>query len=289
MGTKKARSSARAVVTRKINEIIALMTDEGNVKEVNKKSGELLEPFDKFQATHEAFQKELIDAKSVYQLVFGQVDLLLENLEIWLTGIEATRAVSSIEVRPEDSVSNVGPRLRLSRSSIASKTSRSSDTSPVSARAKAAARKARNTQFEDFCNLEFNNSSHEPKMSMSENDQHALNIMEGTVKLSNDQYQIGLPWKNNPPHLENNRPQAETRLQKLKRRLQKDATLHEKYTSIFSVCLDYILRVCQSLWDSFLYLGKLHWFLYLLLSYFYDPGMFIFPLEFEFRGKSCVE
>ena len=59
-----------------------------------------------------------------------------------------------------------------------------------------------------------------------------------------------------------------------------------------SVCLDYILRVCQSLWDSFLYLGKLHWFLYLLLSYFYDPGMFILPLEFEFRGKSsesCVE
>ena len=45
--------------------------------------------------------------------------------------------------------------------------------------------------------------------------------------------------------------------------------------SIFSVCLDYILRVCQSLWDSFLYVGKLHWFLYLLLSYFYDPGMFI--------------
>ena len=192
MGTKKARSSARAVVTRKINEIIALMTDEGNVEEVNKKSGELLEPFDKFQATHEAFQKELIDAKSVresekyYQLVSGQVDLLLENLEIWLSGIEATRAVSSIEVRPEDSVSNFGPRLRLSRSSIASKTSRSSVTSPVSARAKAAARKARSTQFEDFCNSEFNNSSYEPKISMSENDQHALNIMEGTVKLSND-------------------------------------------------------------------------------------------------------
>ena len=41
------------------------------------------------------------------------------------------------------------------------------------------------------------------------------------------------------------------------------------------VCLDYVLRVCQSLWDSFLYLGKLHWFLYLVLSYFYDPGMFI--------------
>ena len=34
-----------------------------------------------------------------YQLVSGQVDLLLENLEIWLTGIEATRAMSSIEIR----------------------------------------------------------------------------------------------------------------------------------------------------------------------------------------------
>ena len=30
--------------------------------------------------------------------------------------------------------------------------------------------------------------------------------------------------------------------------------------SIFSAFLDYILRVCQSLRDSFFYLGKLHWF-----------------------------
>ena len=43
----------------------------------------------------------------------------------------------------------------------------------------------------------------------------------------------------------------------------------------FSAFLDYILRVCQTLRDSFFYLGKLHWFLYLLLSYCYDPGMFI--------------
>ena len=148
MATKKARSSAKAVVTRKINEIIALMTDEGNVEEVNKKSGELLEAFDKFQAIHEAFHKELIDAESVresekyYQSVFGQVDLLLENLEIWLTGIEATRAMSSIEVRSEDSVSNVSCCLRMSHSSQVSKTLRSSHTSSVSTRAKAEARKA---------------------------------------------------------------------------------------------------------------------------------------------------
>ena len=33
----------------------------------------------------------------------------------------------------------------------------------------------------------------------------------------------------------------------------------------FRPCLDYILRVCQSLLGSFLQLGKLHWFLYLVL------------------------
>ena len=49
--------------------------------------------------------------------------------------------------------------------------------------------------------------------------------------------------------------------------------------------LDYILPVCQSLWDSFLYLGKLRWFLYLLLSYFYDPGIFIFLWSSNFVEK----
>ena len=72
----------------------------------------------------------------------AKVDLLLENLEIWLTGIEATRAMSSIEVRPEDSVSNVSCCLRMSHSSQVSKTLRSSHTSSVSTRAKAEARKA---------------------------------------------------------------------------------------------------------------------------------------------------
>ena len=38
-------------------------------------------------------------------------------------------------------------------------------------------------------------------------------------------------------------------------------------------------------WDSFLYLGKLHWFLYLQLSYFYNPGMFIFHWSSNFVEK----
>ena len=54
--------------------------------------------------------------------------------------------------------------------------------------------------------------------------------------------------------------------------------------TVQALCVS-ILRVCQSLWDSFLYLGKLHWFLYPLLSYFYDPGMFIFRRSSNFVEK----
>ena len=61
--------------------------------------------------------------------------------------------------------------------------------------------------------------------------------------------------------------------------------LRRAYSRSVCRCLDYILRVCQSLWDSFLYLGKLHRFLYLLLSYFYDPGMFIFRWSSNFVEK----
>ena len=45
------------------------------------------------------------------------------------------------------------------------------------------------------------------------------------------------------------------------------------------------LKVC---WIRF-YLGKLHWFLYLLLFYFYDPGMFIFRWSSNFVGKVVLK
>ena len=62
--------------------------------------------------------------------------------------------------------------------------------------------------------------------------------------------------------------------------------LRRAYSRAF---LDYILRVRQSLRDSFFYLGKLHRFLYLLLSYYYDPGMFIFRWSSNFVEKVAVE
>ena len=64
---------------------------------------------------------------------------------------------------------------------------------------------------------------------MSQNDQRALDIMTNTAKLSDGHYEIGLPWRNDPLRLGNNRAQAESRLQMLKKRLLKDAILHQKY------------------------------------------------------------
>lgn len=88
-------------------------------------------------------------------------------------------------------------------------------------------------QFEDFCNLEFNDSTYDPKMQMSQNDRRALDTMEASLTISNSHYEIALPRKNEPPRLQNNNSQAEQRLHVL----QKDAILREKYR----VFMDHLL------------------------------------------------
>ena len=64
---------------------------------------------------------------------------------------------------------------------------------------------------------------------MSQNDCRALEIIENSAKLVDGHYGIGMPWKNNVPCLDSNKVQAGSRLQPLKRRLQKDPSLHTKY------------------------------------------------------------
>ena len=150
METKRARGIAKGVVTRKINEITDLMTDENNVDEVNRKINELKEAFENFQAAHRTFHSELTEREAIeestsyYDSVFDQVEHLQESADVWLTGIETTRLINSfqVQVRPDDSVSNVGTRSLVSRASRSSRTSQTSRSSSASARAKAAARKA---------------------------------------------------------------------------------------------------------------------------------------------------
>ena len=57
---------------------------------------------------------------------------------------------------------------------------------------------------------------------MSQNDMHAFKMMQDSVKFSSGHSEIALPWKNEPPHLVNNRSHAEHRLQLLKKRLQRE-------------------------------------------------------------------
>ncbi|XP_028411636.1 uncharacterized protein LOC114534738 [Dendronephthya gigantea] len=100
-------------------------------------------------------------------------------------------------------------------------------------------------QFQDYCNLEFNDSSYDAKQSMSQNDKRALEIMEESVQLKEGHYEIGLPWKSHPPQLKNNRPVAERRLSLLKKRLQREPEVHEKYKGFMNDLIknDYASKV----------------------------------------------
>ena len=140
------------------------------------------------------------ESKKYYQLVSGQVDLLLENLEIWLTGIEATRAMSSIEVRPEDSVSNVTCCLRVSHSSHVSKTSRSSHTSSVSARAKAAARKAVPEAEAATLKMLHEIEEEEPKLRQRKNE---LKLKTELAKTAEEHAYAQVEIGTNSPHASN--------------------------------------------------------------------------------------
>ena len=115
METKKACGIVKGVATRKINETTDLMTDENNVDEVNRKTNELKEAFDKFQVAHRTFHSQLTEREAMeestlyHDSVFGQVEHLQESVDVWLTGIEMTRLINSIQkqVRPDDSASYV--------------------------------------------------------------------------------------------------------------------------------------------------------------------------------------
>ena len=62
----------------------------------------------------------------------------------------------------------------------------------------------------------------------STEDRRATKMMEDSVSLTEEgHYQQWLPWRHHPPNLPNNKWLAESRL---KRRLQHDESLHQKYS-----------------------------------------------------------
>jgi hypothetical protein len=79
--------------------------------------------------------------------------------------------------------------------------------------------------FEEFCNMEFTDTQDSNRLSLSKEDQRALNIMNGSTKLTEGHYEVALPWRKTAPRLPNNRLMAERRLKFLKKRLDKDPKL----------------------------------------------------------------
>ena len=76
------------------------------------------------------------------------------------------------------------------------------------------------------------------KSSMSLNDKRALDVMRNSAKLKSGHYEIALPWKDDPPFLENNKIVADHRLRLLKKRLLKDQELLAKYKE----CIEELLK-----------------------------------------------
>ncbi|XP_015751232.1 PREDICTED: uncharacterized protein LOC107331194 [Acropora digitifera] len=90
-----------------------------------------------------------------------------------------------------------------------------------------------NYQVERFWELESFGST-KPYTSMSVEDKCAEQIIHRTISKANDHYCMGLQWKNDQPSLPFNRAMAKIRLHHLKRRLERDKDLYEKYSSAIS-------------------------------------------------------
>ena len=95
-----------------------------------------------------------------------------------------------------------------------------------------------NEQFQSYCNMEFNDSAYSEARSMSANDKHAMELMRDSISLENGHYQLALPWKNDPPCLENNRSVVDHYLKLLKWHLSRGPQLRSKQKD----CMEDLLK-----------------------------------------------
>ena len=104
MEAKQACSRAKGVITKKINDINALMSNERNVTDVNKKVSELREAFKRFQTIHETFygclqnKKSIMESQLYFELVSDQIGQLRENVYLWQNGIESAKQINSFQI-----------------------------------------------------------------------------------------------------------------------------------------------------------------------------------------------
>ena len=92
-------------------------------------------------------------------------------------------------------------------------------------------------QVETFWACESQGFIDTPDSTKSIEDKRALEILSSTTNVEGGRYEVGLLWRNEDPILPNNRPQAEMRLQQLKKRFLRDPTLANQYEAVMN---DYI-------------------------------------------------
>ena len=77
-------------------------------------------------------------------------------------------------------------------------------------------------QLERLWSTDFADSVVSSSVSPPIEDKRALEMMEQSLKVVNGHFQVGLPWRTNPPYLPNNRLTVEQRAALLKKRLLRD-------------------------------------------------------------------
>ncbi len=96
-----------------------------------------------------------------------------------------------------------------------------------------------NKQLESFWKIESLGTTRNDSNPTSVQDKRALKVIEKTLTKVDGHYEMGLLWKDKDTHLPNNRAVAELRLRHLRRRLERDPELKQRY---FAAMNDYIIK-----------------------------------------------
>ena len=94
-----------------------------------------------------------------------------------------------------------------------------------------------NKQVESFWKLESVGSVSYNSKPKSLEDKRAEKVIQDTIGKIDGHYKMGLLWKHSDPRLPDNRSVAEIRFRHLRRRLERDQDLKEKYLAIIN---DYV-------------------------------------------------
>ena len=94
-------------------------------------------------------------------------------------------------------------------------------------------------QIERLWTTDFNDLKVNHNTPMSVVDKYALKKVENSIAIKNDRYVLALPWKQTNPQLENNISMAYARLKMLKKKLERDPEMFEKYKTTIN---DYISK-----------------------------------------------